>query len=299
MLLFRGQLAGLALACISVAAVLSLSCGSECCKCTGPEPTEPHMVYLFREVIPVCEGCDLCGSRYWYFEMSGDSCSYFSGWDPGDGSPEPAWFRAMRPIEVCYDSVDSSCADTSWGYRSDPSLTPRADAEAEEAALWLSGSLVAPEDLYIALLRDLSRIREQYGDSIPQLREVRYTPWEATNKISIKLLPEAYDQYTRGAYYDLDSLNALFHMVTMKPRFGRWFLYLRPEYSHTVVDEVIHDGSFCRVAGLACDLRRAWNMDGIGPTSGLSQRMPCHRSTISLGGFIGVRGNGRATIASS
>jgi hypothetical protein len=71
--------------------------------------------------------------------------------------------------------------------------------------------------------RDLSTIREQYGDSIPQLRELRYTSWEATDRISIKLLPEAYDRYTRGAYHDLDSLNSLFHMVTMKPRFRRWF----------------------------------------------------------------------------
>jgi hypothetical protein len=220
----RWQVAELALVCIS-AAVISLSCGSECCKCTGPETAESHMVYLFREVVPACQGCDFCDARYWYFEMSGDSCSYFGAWDPGDGSPEPAWFTVMRPVELCYDSMDASCADTSWGYCADPGLTPRADAEAEEAALWLSGSLVAPEDLYLTLLRDLSTIREQYGGSVPELRSLRYTPWEPTNQISIKLRPEAYDRYTHGAYHDLDSLNTLFGLVSMEARvLDRWFL---------------------------------------------------------------------------
>jgi hypothetical protein len=220
----RGGFAQLVLVCASLAAVILLSCGSECRKCSEAEPLEPHMVYLFREVTPICQGCDPCGARYWYIEMSGDSCIYFSAWDPGDGAPAPTWFTIMGPVELCYDSQESSCADTSWGYCSDPGLTPRANAEAEEAAIWLSGSLVAPESLYTTLVRDLATIRLQYGDSIPELRAVTYSPWEPTNELSIKLQPEAYDRYTHGTYRDLDSLNILFGLVTMKPRvLNRWF----------------------------------------------------------------------------
>ena len=213
----------LALAPVAAALVLTLSCSSRERRWPEPEVPEPHMVYLFREVTPACMGCDFCDVRYWYFEMAGDSCSYFGQWDPGQESPEPAWLAAMRSIEQCYDSADWSCPDTSWGYWSDPSLTPRADAEAEEAALWLSGSLVAPEQLYVTLQRDLATIREQFGDSVPELREVGFTPWQPSNEISIKLLPAAYNLYSQGAYHDLDSLNALFRLVEMKPRFSRWF----------------------------------------------------------------------------
>lgn len=46
------------------------------------------------------------------------------------------------------------------------SVTPMANEEAELAALWLTGSLVAPVDLYERVRDDLILIRDQWGDSM-------------------------------------------------------------------------------------------------------------------------------------
>lgn len=92
-------------------------------------------------------------------------------------------------------------------------LTPRDNFEAEAAALWLSGDLVAPTDLYDDLLLGYSRIGSAFADSIPELNHVVFvSPW-MPGELLVKLTEDAIDELRRGEYHDLDSLNAYYHIA--------------------------------------------------------------------------------------
>lgn len=84
--------------------------------------------------------------------------------------------------------------------------TPRENREAEEAALWVSDSLVAPENLYNAILNDLAVIRTKYGDDISEVQITFVPPW-VTSQIILGVNDEAKAQILAGKYHDLDSLN--------------------------------------------------------------------------------------------
>lgn len=92
--------------------------------------------------------------------------------------------------------------------------TPRENKEAEEAALWLSDSLIAPDNLYNAILRDLAAIRAEYSDSIPQVNITFVPPW-VTGEIIIGVTDEAAQRIRNGQYNDLDSLNSVFGLSEM------------------------------------------------------------------------------------
>jgi hypothetical protein len=96
--------------------------------------------------------------------------------------------------------------------------TPRENREAEEAALWLSDSLVAPEWLYNAILNDLAAIRAEYRDSIPQVNITFIPPW-VSGKIWVSVTDEAKEKIRRGQYHELDSLNSVFHLTEIDTSF--------------------------------------------------------------------------------
>lgn len=57
-------------------------------------------------------------------------------------------------------------------------LTPLPDEEAEVMALWMSGEIEAPMDLYTRIHNDLQSIRRDFGD-IPVLDSITFTsPWQ-------------------------------------------------------------------------------------------------------------------------
>lgn len=85
--------------------------------------------------------------------------------------------------------------------------TPRENREAEEAALWLSDSLVAPENLYNAILNDLATIRAKYGEDISEVQITFAPPW-VISQIIVGVSDEAKAQIFAGNYHDLDSLNS-------------------------------------------------------------------------------------------
>ncbi len=92
-------------------------------------------------------------------------------------------------------------------------LTPRDNPEAEAAALWLSGDLVAPTDLYEELFSGYSRIRGAYADSIPELNQVTFvSPW-MPGELLLKLTDDAIAELRRGEYHDLDSLNTYYRVA--------------------------------------------------------------------------------------
>lgn len=194
----------------SFALCACLSCGRDANRCTEPESDNPPMAYFFREAVPACTGCDLCYYAYWYFECVDEACRYVGYWDPLDQPDPPPWLVSATAAEECYDDWSWGCQDTIWGFSSDPRMTPRDNEEAEEAAIWLSGSLVAPQDLYDRIAHDLALVRSAYGDDIHQLREIRFTPYLRSSAIWVNLMPEAAYRYTQGEFHDLDSLNTLF-----------------------------------------------------------------------------------------
>ncbi|MFZ1946989.1 MAG: hypothetical protein WAW06_05535 [bacterium] len=144
---------------------------------------------------------------------------------------EPAWFATVLEAQACYDGWNWGCGDTLGIRCDDPSQTPRQSEEAEEASIWLSGGLVSPPELYDRISQDLTFIRAPYGDSIPELRDIRFAPYVHSNVITLELMPEAVARFEEGEFHDLDSLNAHFkvaqirvqHMSSCGPTFTLFF----------------------------------------------------------------------------
>ena len=93
--------------------------------------------------------------------------------------------------------------------------TPKPNQEAEVAALWLSDSLVAPDSLYTTILNNLATIRAEYGDSIPQVKEIFFWPPWVPSEVLLEVTEEAKRQIRAGQYHNLDSLNSLLNFASM------------------------------------------------------------------------------------
>ena len=90
------------------------------------------------------------------------------------------------------------------------STTPRENREAEEAALWLSGELIAPQAVYETIRDDLAAIRGEYLDSIPKLAVPFMAPW-VVSEVIVRLTDDAVVRFLAREPNDIDSLNAVFH----------------------------------------------------------------------------------------
>jgi hypothetical protein len=210
--------------------VLCCSCASERCSC--PEPTRPKMAYAFQQAVPYCISCDACYLLYWYFDCDGKSARYLGSFDSRGPGDQPVWVSRANEIQECYP-LTGYCPDRSWGYYTDPELTPRQDEEAEEASLWLSGSLVAPQELYELISQDLAMIRATWRDSIPQVDSVTFYPYLFSNYLYVKLYPDDYVELSRGEYHDWDSLNTLYGVTEVRPlRYDSVYLIFAGRY-HT------------------------------------------------------------------
>lgn len=92
--------------------------------------------------------------------------------------------------------------------------TPMDNEEAELAALWLSGQIVAPVSLYRTIDHDLSIIREQWLDSIPQV-SIKFFPYWRPSQISFGFYPDSCVSIEAGEYHAWDSLNAFYRLDSM------------------------------------------------------------------------------------
>ena len=239
------------------------SCASDQCTCNQPEPPRPRVAYVFQQAVHQCSGCDACWLLYWYFDCDADGSRYLGHFDPRDGQDEPDWLVRAREIAKCYFST-GYCPDRSWGYYTDPTLTPRQNEEAEEAALWLAGSLVAPQDLYEILGHDLALIRASWRDSVPQVDSISFHPYFLSNYLYVALYPDDYARFRRGEYHDWDSLNTLFGVTEVRPlRYDSVYLIFRGRY-HTP-----------HLAQVYKTIPSIWTAERVGGESGL-----CEASTI-------------------
>jgi hypothetical protein len=94
--------------------------------------------------------------------------------------------------------------------------TPRANQEAEEMALWLSGDLVAPESLYEQVLDGVTRLREAYADSIPELDSIGFRPEWISGYIGLSFDSVTAMEVIDGSYHDWDSLNTLLKVTRIQ-----------------------------------------------------------------------------------
>lgn len=96
----------------------------------------------------------------------------------------------------------------------DLSVTPREDREAEEAALWLSHELIAPEVLYQTVKNDLAAIRASYMDRIPQLEITFKLNWRVSY-IYMRITEEGLGKIRSGIFTEFDSLNTYLRVTVM------------------------------------------------------------------------------------
>ena len=93
--------------------------------------------------------------------------------------------------------------------------TPRADEEAEMAALWMCGELVAPESTYVQVREALKRVRQQFGTLIPRLRELKFRHEWSFRRINLILTAQGAEDYRAGHHFEIDSLTELLNGETM------------------------------------------------------------------------------------
>ena len=100
--------------------------------------------------------------------------------------------------------------------------TPRADEEAEMAALWLSQELVAPESLYVEIRDALKSVRRQYKDSIPELSRIVFDhPW--SEKLILPYLDSiGIANYRMGNHLEIDSLTELLNGEVLDTTCRTW-----------------------------------------------------------------------------
>jgi hypothetical protein len=102
--------------------------------------------------------------------------------------------------------------------------TPRADKEAELAAIWLSDELLAPESLYQEIRDGLSIIRSEYenGEVLnPYGMYFQYNLVES--RVHVEFSDSIITQIRQGTYTGWDSLNTLYRMTEIDTS---WFSFI-------------------------------------------------------------------------
>jgi len=168
-----------------------------------------------------------CPDHYWYFELRGGDWEYIGEWEGETGSPLPAWYSEVRLVRHYFVSDEGCpCVEFCAG---DLASTPRENEEAEEAALWFSGELVAPDSAYYMLLGHFRDIRDDLGDQVAELRDTPFRlPWDS-QALTVKITENALQRFEAGEFTDLDSLNTLFGVTKMQAMSGDPRLHLRFE----------------------------------------------------------------------
>ena len=122
-----------------------------------------------------------------------------------------------------------SCADDPVVQTPPPEKKDRPDAlaldrEAEEAALWLSGELTAPQGLYGTIHDDLTAIRTEYADIVPYEygAPIEFHPWWLSSVLDVYVSDELHDKVVAHEPNPLDSLNTGMHAMSMDPFHPPW-----------------------------------------------------------------------------
>lgn len=88
------------------------------------------------------------------------------------------------------------------------------DQEVGEAALWLSGELTSPPELYDTIHDDVIAIRAEYGASVPKLSIGFRTPW-VPSMVIVAVTEEVKQQILGGDTAALDFINQQMNAIEM------------------------------------------------------------------------------------
>jgi len=107
--------------------------------------------------------------------------------------------------------------------------TPRADAEAELMAMWLSGEVTAPDSLYDQIKTGLTRLRAQFGGKYPVEDEFLFP--SQVSRLSFTAFKQLYHAIKDGEYSGWDQLNEYYEVdsvVLRPPRYGYYgYIYFK------------------------------------------------------------------------
>jgi len=98
-------------------------------------------------------------------------------------------------------------------------FTPKDIAEAEYVALYLSGELLAPEEVYQRVAGELSAIRGTFGVEFPSVQEIEFwPPWEA-GSLDVYFDSTSKPQVVSGGYAEWDELNQSYDLSSKSLEF--------------------------------------------------------------------------------
>src|SRR4051812_20947830 len=132
-------------------------------------------------------------------------------------------------------SPSHSCADLPDADQ--VAVTPRANVNLEQLALKFSDGVIADQDVYDRLVRDLGDI----ASSDPELADISYFPPDDGKSLLLVVEDETMASMTNGTYHDWDCLNDTYGEVSVRLSPGRQNLvelqlkgiYNLPELSRT------------------------------------------------------------------
>ncbi len=110
----------------------------------------------------------------------------------------------------------------------DLSVTPMENEEAELAAMWLSGELVAPVDLYERIIDELQVIRGMWDDSVPEVL-IEYKPFLEPSKLVLFFQQAAFDSVLSEEYHQWEELNSYYRLNNMRTNSSRNLIILEFE----------------------------------------------------------------------
>lgn len=100
-------------------------------------------------------------------------------------------------------------------------ITPKPDAEAELAALWLTGDLIAPQSTYDVLTKDLATIRARYDDAIDAVSISFHPPW-APSQVIVGFTADAVRRIREETFFEFYALGDSFELAEIDTsRFSR------------------------------------------------------------------------------
>ncbi len=120
----------------------------------------------------------------------------------------------MKPVLIFIVLIllITACDDSSpTKSKLDISVSPMENEEAELAAMWLSGELVAPTYLYRKIKRELELIRSTWHDSIPEV-EIGFVPYVDPGFLVLGFEAETYISIRDSLYHEWDSLNDFYNV---------------------------------------------------------------------------------------
>ncbi len=119
---------------------------------------------------------------------------------------------------------------------SDFEATPRADQNLELLALSVSGAVVARQEIYGRVVRDVAAIRASH----PEVQGIGYWPRDTGNSLLLRVVAATRAAIDEHTYHDWDGLNARWRLVDIQTYFLApsqvFFLQFRGIYDMAAVE---------------------------------------------------------------